>query len=94
MAQYCQIQIENEDDMEVSDEEIDTFMAQEGIAWNPSMAKEQIYCQSYVEHYKNNNESWAMYKRVNYPSTESTLITWEPIYVYGELQRVPRLMPP
>ena len=90
MAQYCQIQIENEDDMEVSDEEIDTFMAQEGIAWNPAMAKEQIYCQSYVEHYKNNNESWAMYKRVDYPSTESTLITWEPIYVYGELQRVPR----
>ena len=31
-----------------------------------------------------------MYKRTNYPSTTSTLVTWEPINVYGELQQVPR----
>lgn len=90
IAQYCQIQIENEKDMVVSDEEIETYMAQEGITWNSAMAKEQIYCQSYVEHYKNNNESWAMYKRTGFPSTKSTLITWEPIYVAGVLQKVPR----
>lgn len=31
-----------------------------------------------------------MYKRTNYPSTTSMLVTWEPINVYGELQQVPR----
>ena len=31
-----------------------------------------------------------MYKRTGFPSTESTLITWEPIYVAGVLQKVPR----
>lgn len=86
IADYCDI-----NDFEaVTDAEIEAFMAQEGIAWNSAMGKEQIYCQSWVEHFKNNNESWAMYKRVNYPNTTSTLVTWEPIYVYGELQRVPR----
>lgn len=86
IADYCQIN----DYVAITDEEIDAFLAQEGIAWNPSMAKEQIYCQTWVEHLKNNNESWCLYKRTNYPSTTSKLVTWEPINVYGELQQVPR----
>ena len=86
IGKYCQI---NEYEA-VSDEEIEEFLAQEGIAWNPDKAKEQIYCQSFVEHFKNNNETWAMYKRVNYPSTDSELIKWEEIYANGELQKVPR----
>lgn len=88
IADYCDIN----DYQAVTEEEISTFLAQEGIAWNSAMAKEQIYCQTWVEHFKNNSESWAMYKRVNYPNTTSTLVTWEPIYVYGELQSVPRRM--
>ena len=31
-----------------------------------------------------------MYKRTGYPNTTSKLVTWEPIYVYRELQKVPR----
>lgn len=86
IADYCKIN----DYEAVTEAEIDAFLAQDGIAWNSAMAKEKIYCQTWVEHFKNNNESWAMYKRTNYPSTTSTLVTWEPINVYGELQQVPR----
>ena len=86
IADYCKIN----DYEAVTEAEIEAFLKQDGIAWNSSMAKEQIYCQTWVEHFKNNSESWAMYKRTNYPSTTSTLVTWEPINVYGELQQVPR----
>lgn len=86
IADYCKINNYEA----ITEAEIDEYMAQEGIAWNSAMAKEQIYCQTWIEHFKNNNESWAMYKRVGYPSTTSTLVTWEPIHVYGELQQVPR----
>lgn len=44
------------------------YMAQDGIKWDASIAKEQIYCQSFVEHFKNNNETWAMWRRTRYPA--------------------------
>lgn len=86
IAAYCQIN----DYSAVTEKEIEEFLEQEDIAWDNKTAKEQIYCQSWVEHFKNNNESWAMYKRTGYPNTTSKLVTWEPIYVYRELQKVPR----
>lgn len=86
MANYCQIN----DYTAITDAEIEEFLAQEDIAWNATIAKEQLYCQSWVEHFKNNNESWALFKRTDYPNTTSKLVTWEPIYVYSELQKVPR----
>ena len=86
IGKYCQIN----DYEAITDEEIAEFMSQEDIAWNPNKAKEQIYSQTWVEDFKNNNESWALYKRTNYPNTESSIIKWEPILVKGELQKVPR----
>ena len=86
IGKYCQIN----DYEAITDAEINDFLAQEGIAWNPAMAKEQIYAQTWVEHFKNNNESWALFKRVNYPNTESTIVKWEEITVNGDVQRIPR----
>ncbi|HUH46425.1 MAG TPA: SusD/RagB family nutrient-binding outer membrane lipoprotein, partial [Arenibacter sp.] len=42
VAGYCQINSYEA----ITDAEIDTFMAQADIAWNPAIAKEQIYSQS------------------------------------------------
>lgn len=86
IGDYCKIN----DYEAVTDAEIDAFLAQEGIRWNPAMAKEQIYCQAYVEFFKNNNESWALWRRTGYPNTESTIITWDPVIINKEVQRVPR----
>ena len=88
MGDYCKIF----DYQAVTDAEIDAFMAQEGIAWADDVEtqKQQIYCQTFVDDFKNTNECWAMYRRTNYPNTESKFITWEEVKVNGELQRVPR----
>lgn len=86
IADYCQIN----DYKAITDDEIDVFLAQDGIKWNQAIAREQIYCQSWVEHFKNNNESWAMYKRTGYPNKNSTVVTWDPVMVLAQEQRVPR----
>lgn len=74
----------------VTEQEIETFVNQEGIKWNPAIAKEQIYCQSYVEHFKNNNETWALWRRTGYPNQKSTVITFDPVMIGGVEQNVPR----
>lgn len=74
----------------ITQDEIDTFMAQEEIKWNASIGKEQIYAQTYVEHFKNSNEAHALYRRVGYPNPTSPVVANEACYVNGELQAVPR----
>ena len=86
IGDYCKIN----DYEAVTDAELEAFMAQDGIKWNPSIAKEQIYCQSFVEHFKNNNETWAMWRRTGYPNQQSTVITFDPVFIGGIQQDVPR----
>lgn len=86
IGKYCQINNYEA----VTDEEIEAFVAQEGIRWNPAIAKEQIYCQSYVEHFKNNNETWALWRRTGYPNKQSTVITFDMVVINGVEQTVPR----
>ena len=86
IGDYCKIN----DYEAVTDAELEAFMAQDGIKWNPSIAKEQIYCQSFVEHFKNNNETWAMWRRTGYPNQQSTVITFDPVIIGGIQQDVPR----
>lgn len=86
VAQYCQINGYEA----ITDTEVDDFMAQADIAWNPAIAREQIYSQSWVEHFKNNNESWALWKRTGYPNQTSTVVTFDPVMVLGQEQDVPR----
>lgn len=77
----------------MTDEEINTFMTQDGIKWNASIGKEQIYAQSYVEHFKNINESHALYRRVGYPNPTSPIIANEACTVNGTQQAIPRRTP-
>lgn len=86
IAEYSQIN----NFMAITDAEIDAFMAQTDIAWNPAIAKEQIYSQSWVEHFKNNNESWAMWRRTGFPNQNTTVVTFDPVMVLGQEQNIPR----
>jgi hypothetical protein len=70
--------------------EINTFLEQEGIKWNASIGKAQIYAQSFVEHFKNINESHALYRRTGYPNPASPVIASEACTVDGVPQFVPR----
>ena len=71
-------------------EEITTFLNKEGIKWNAAIGKQQIYAQTYVEHFKNVGESHALYRRTGYPNPTSPIIANEACYVNGSLQQVPR----
>ncbi|MGL4851806.1 MAG: SusD/RagB family nutrient-binding outer membrane lipoprotein [Phocaeicola sp.] len=78
---------------EITQDEIDTFLQQEGIKWNDSKGLEQIYAQSYVTNFKNSLEAWSLYKRTGYPNAnEGNIIQWEQCSVQGTVQRVPRRM--
>ena len=86
MGEYCKI-YEYEP---ITDAEINDFLSQPGIAWNAANALEQIYCQSWVEHYKNTNEAWALWRRTGYPNQTSTIVTFDKVMINGEEQTVPR----
>jgi hypothetical protein len=70
--------------------EITTFLNKPNIKWNATKGLEQIYAQTWVEHYKNADEAWAFYKRTNYPNTETTIVTYETPMVNGIARIVPR----
>jgi hypothetical protein len=71
-------------------EEINTFLNMPNISWNPAMALEQIYAQSYVEHFKNPLEAWALVKRTNFPNTTSPIVTFETPMTNGNIGIIPR----
>ncbi|MDR1381739.1 MAG: SusD/RagB family nutrient-binding outer membrane lipoprotein [Tannerella sp.] len=70
--------------------EINTFMSQDSIRWDASIGRAQIYAQSYIEHFKNINESHALYRRTGYPNPSSPVVANEVCKVDGVTQSVPR----
>lgn len=86
IGDYCKIN----DYVAVTPTEIDAFLAQDGIKWNPATGKEQIYCQEWVEHFKNNNESWVLWKRTGYPNTQSKVVTFDKVMITKVEQTIPR----
>jgi hypothetical protein len=69
---------------------ITRFLEQPDIKWNPAKGLEQIYAQTYIEHYKNIDEMWAFWKRTGYPNKQSEIITFEQIMVSGVERNIPR----
>lgn len=66
------------------------FMNQPKIKWDASIGLEQIYAQSYIEHFKNSNEGWALWKRTGHPTYDSDIIALEEVYVGQVKQQMPR----
>lgn len=88
VGDFCKIN----DYTPMTEDEINAFMNQEDIKWNPAKGKEQIYVQTYVEHFKNSNESWALYKRTGYPNPQGSILALEEVKANGTVQQVPRRM--
>ena len=72
----------------MTEEEITTFLNQNDIKWDGRL--EQIYAQTYVEHYKNVDEAWAFWKRTGYPSPSSEIIPFERVMVSNIERFIPR----
>ncbi|MGJ1431796.1 SusD/RagB family nutrient-binding outer membrane lipoprotein [Sphingobacterium spiritivorum] len=74
----------------IDENTLSEFLTRPGIKWNTSVALEQIYAQAYVEHFKNTNESWAQWKRTNFPNKNSSIIKFHNVLINGVEQNVPR----
>lgn len=90
MGSYCDLA--NYEPM--TDEEIATFLEQPDIKWSNDKAKalEQIYAQTYIEHYKNVDEMYAFWKRTGYPNTDSEIVKFGQPVILGNNQQIPRRM--
>jgi hypothetical protein len=88
IGDYCKV--ENYEAMTKA--EIEAFMDKPNIKWASTTGRqlEQIYAQSWVEHYKNMDEAWALWKRVDYPNTESSIVTFEHVLYSGVEYQNPR----
>ena len=84
VGDYCRIH--NYEAM--TEDAIANFLEKPGIKWDAATGLEQIYAQTYVEHFKNVDEAWAFWKRTNYPNPESNIITFERVFVLG-IERFP-----
>lgn len=73
----------------MTQEEITNFLNKPDIKWNESNALEQIYAQTYIEHYKNIDEAYAFWKRTNYPNITSEIVRFEEPVILN----VPRIIP-
>ncbi len=75
----------------MTDVEIQNFLEKPDIKWDSNRALEQIYAQSYIEHYKNVDEMYALWKRTSYPNWEDAeIIKFERPVIAGKKQEIPR----
>lgn len=74
----------------MTEDQISTFMGKPDIKWDASKALEQIHAQMYIDHYKNVDEAYALWKRTGYPNTSSNIIKWEQPFINGVSKVPPR----
>ena len=76
----------------VTQTEIDDYLASPGVAFDESIAIDQIVCQAYLDFYRQPSEAWAWWKRTGYPNTTS-VVAWEPLTSNGASLTLPRRAP-
>lgn len=62
--------------------QVTAYLAQTGIAFDPTRATEQIACQAYIDFFRQPSEAWAWWKRTGFPNTTSVL-PWSPLTANG-----------
>lgn len=67
--------------------EIADYLAQPGVAFDPTNALEQICDQEYLNYFVMPNECWALVKRTGYPSTAGNILRFEDVSTYGAMPR-------
>ena len=87
IGDFCKLH----DYVAMTEAQIDNFLNKEDIKWDAAKGLEQIYVQTWVEHYKNVDEMWAFWKRTNYPNTTVTnIVAFEPVMVSQQERVIPR----
>jgi hypothetical protein len=76
----------------MTEDEITTFLNMPDVKWDPSKGLQQIYVQSYVEHFKNTNESYALWKRTDFFDMVAPIITFQKPTAGGTPLIIPRRM--
>lgn len=74
----------------MTEAEITNFLSKSDIKWNTGKGLEQIYAQTYIEHFKNVDEAYAFWKRTNYPNRTSSIVKFEEPIILGVSRIVPR----
>ena len=76
----------------LTDSEISDYLAQPGIAFDETIALEQIACQAYIHFFRQPAEGWASWKRTGFPNTTSVLALAD-MKSNGASLQVPRRAP-
>jgi hypothetical protein len=87
VGKFCDIT----DYQAMTEDEIAVFLGKPDVKWDESKALEQIYAQSYIEHYKNVDEMYALWKRVKYPDWgDAGIIKFERPLIQDVYREIPR----
>ena len=73
----------------VSDQKISDYLTLSSAKFDAAKALDQIYCQAYLDFFRQPSEAWAWWKRTGYPNTTSVL-AWEPTTLNGAALTLPR----
>ena len=75
----------------MTEAEIATFLEKPDIKWSDNKGLEQIYAQSYIEHFKNIDEMYALWRRVSYPNwVDAEIIRFERPIIQDVYREIPR----
>jgi len=74
---------------DVTQTEIDDYLATAPVIYDPAKGIEQIACQAYLDFFRQPSEAWAWWKRTGFPNTTS-VIPWSPLTASGTLLNIPR----
>lgn len=72
--------------------EIEAYLAEDSVKYNPAKALDQIASQSFLNFFKESNEAWALLKRTGLPNN-TTVLALENLYYNGELLTIPHRAP-
>jgi hypothetical protein len=73
----------------VTAQNITDYLAMPNVAFDNTKALNQIYCQAYLDFFRQPSEAWAWWKRTGFPNTTSVL-AWEPTTFNGAAIALPR----
>lgn len=77
----------------VTTDEVDAYLAEPGIAFDPALALDQIASQAYIHFFKQPAEGWAWWKLTGYPNTTSDVLAWTNMQSNGGSMDIPRRAP-
>lgn len=86
-------QVYDYDAFQITDAQIDEYLAREDVALNGSDHLEKIYFQQYINFFRYPTEQFALTRRTGFPSSNGNIMQWEPPVSGGSEMAIPRRFP-